>query len=71
MADVTANSKGVVTADGAYENVNIKYSLITARRLTRARLQRIGSAQHDTAGLHSVQTLPDHGKDRAREHVLD
>jgi len=73
MTDVASNSKGVITADGACENLNTSYGLIltTIRGLTRARLQGVGSTQHDTAGLHSVQTLPDHSKDRTREHVLD
>ena len=45
--------------------------MITTQKLTGARLEGVSGAQHGTAGLHSVQALPDHGKDRAREHVTD
>ena len=38
---------------------------------TRSGGKRIGSTKHGTASLDSVKTLPDHGDDRARSHVLD
>ena len=31
----------------------------------------VGLSQHDAAGLDHVQSLPDHGQDGARCHVLD
>ena len=38
---------------------------------TRSRREGVGRAEHRTAGLDSIKTLPDHGSDRARGHVLD
>jgi len=31
----------------------------------------VGGTKHDTAGLDGIKTLPDHGDDGARGHVLD
>ena len=38
---------------------------------TGSRGKRVSSAEHDTAGLDGIETLPDHGDDGARGHVLD
>jgi len=35
------------------------------------RLQRVGSAKHDTASLNGIQTLPNHGNNRSGGHVFD
>ena len=31
----------------------------------------VGLSEHDPAGGHHVEALPDHGQDGARRHVLD
>ena len=38
---------------------------------TRSRGKRVGGAEHGTAGLDRIETLPDHGNDGAGSHVLD
>ena len=40
-------------------------------RRTRSRREGVGRAEHDTASLHGIKALPDHGNDGARGHVLD
>ena len=40
-------------------------------RRTRSGRERVGRAEHDTASLHGVKALPDHGDDGASGHVLD
>lgn len=54
MANVTANSKTIVTTNG-----------------TDWRLQGVGSTKHDTSSLDSIKTLPYHGNNGSRGHVLD
>lgn len=38
---------------------------------TRSRGKGVGRAEHDTAGLDRIETLPDHRDDGAGGHVLD
>ncbi len=38
---------------------------------TWRRIQRLGSTEHDTAGLDSITTLPDHRDNWASRHVFD
>ena len=40
-------------------------------RRTGSRSKRVGCAEHHTASLDGIETLPDHGDDGARSHVLD
>lgn len=41
------------------------------RILTGRRLERVGRAEHGTAGLDGIKALPNHGYDGARRHILD
>lgn len=34
-------------------------------------LEGVGSTEHDAPGLDGVKSLPDHGDDGSRSHVLD
>lgn len=73
MADVTAYSEGEVATDGTYIacTFNARAYLMLKRILTRRGLERVGRAEHSAASLDSVKSLPDHGDDRARGHVLN
>ena len=42
-----------------------------AQPRTGRRRERVGSTEHDAAGLDGIKTLPDHGNDGARGHVLN
>jgi len=41
------------------------------RALTGSGLERLGSTEHDTTSLDSIETLNDYGDYGPREHVLD
>ena len=41
------------------------------RVLTRSGRERVGSTEHGTTGLHSIETLNDHSNYGPRKHVLD
>ena len=43
----------------------------TGSTRTRSRGEGVGGTEHGTAGLNSIETLPDHGDNGARGHVLD
>ena len=45
-------------------------STVKCRR-TDGGLERIGGTEHNTASLDGIESLPDHGDDWARSHVLD
>jgi hypothetical protein len=55
-----------VPARGAYRR-HIKPRVFLAG-LARVRGERVGRAEHDTAGLDGVKALPDHADDRAGKH---
>lgn len=72
MADVAANGEAEVTADGTCDKVSeriTRYATRCAR--TDGRLEGVGGAEHNTASLDGVKSLPDHGDDGAGGHVLD
>jgi hypothetical protein len=73
VADVTANSKSVISTDGACDaSITEKdRSRNTHSVLTWLGGQRVGSTKHFTTGLNSVKTLPNHRNNRAGSHVLD
>ena len=56
---------------GAVANVTADLDAEVASDGAGLAVSRVGLAQHHTAGLHGVQTLPHHGDDGAAGHVLD
>lgn len=62
---------GVLDGIRAMADITANGKGVVATDGARARLKGVGRAQHDTASFHGIQTLPDHSKDRAREHVSD
>lgn len=73
MADVAPDGKAEVAADGAYnaDRLSRDRQVEIERELTDWGLQGVGCAEHDTAGLDCVESLPHHGDDGTRGHVLD
>ncbi len=72
MADVAANGEAEVAADGACDKVSERITRYATRCVrTNGRLEGVGGAEHNTAGLDGVKSLPDHGDDGAGGHVLD
>lgn len=72
MADVTSNSQAEITTDGSYRYAG-KYRTMERGKdkLTDGGLQGVGCTEHDATSLDRIQTLPDHGNNRTRRHVLD
>ena len=62
----------VPTRGGSYRSAGQFASIrSTEDLLTRCRVERVGSAEHGTAGLDCVQALPNHADNGTRGHVLD
>jgi len=53
------------------ERISSSTLSVTERRHTWGRGEGVRGAEHSTAGLDGVQTLPDHGDDGTSGHVLD
>jgi hypothetical protein len=77
VADVAADGERKVTTDSTFL-CSTGSCLAPARgdrpeniARTGGRSEWVGGAKHHTARLDSVETLPDHGDDGARSHILD
>lgn len=74
MADVAANSKGIVTTNGTFKGVKLVLAQHLRRCrgvLTRSACQGVGGTKDGTTSLHGVKTLPDHRNDGTASHVPD
>jgi hypothetical protein len=72
MADVATNSQGKVATNGTLKPKTLSGSLTrNVFNRTRGRRKRVGRAEHGAASLNGVKTLPDHGNNGTRSHVLD